>query len=317
MSFKKFRKKEMPLPPKDGGNEKRILNAVEPRNKLSLKERLFKDHAKGLYNVFLWFPLFGMCWLSSGIVIKNLNLFSLIVAPLIGLFLYLEKEDRLSSHSYRHRVTFLVIASILWTFFLYDYDPRAILAGSFLVVALSMVANWLFSQILIENLVLVFIRALFPLVFISGLLFIGFFSQITRDFQWEDCQYLFLVLIPGTVLIGRQLLFSSEMLKKKGWKFESSKILKSGESVLRPAGLGRLVIGTLIIGPAIPALLLPFDLLPRSFFVVSLIFLVMPKIASMIQAEIGTLEERIISVTKVEAIVMVLTFMSAFINLIL
>jgi hypothetical protein len=312
MAFKKFSKRKKGLI-KDSASKIGDTEQIDIQ-KLSFKKRLFHNQGEGLFNISLWFPFFASSWLVSGIVGQQYLTLSLVFFPLIFIFLHTEKQLKEESNIQPNTNMVFVSLITIYSLYLFYRDPRYVITVLFFIAAQSRlilpIVNFRKNN---QSNFSFIVSAIFPFIFFTCLMYLGMFSQTKDDFVVDDLKYFILVLIPGTVLISREMFRHSQFLKLKGWTFKNF-IHKNDKSIIRPGGISRLIVGLMIIGPAIPALLLPFNIIPKSLFVVSLSFLKVPKLAEEIQSETGSFSERLLALTKFAAMVTALVFIGLFLG---
>lgn len=277
-----------------------------------LVHKLTVNDGEGLYNLCIWFPLFASCWLVSGLIIKNLNTFSYFFLPLIGFFIfYNSQEQRKKNREYKVQIIpVLVLIVSLYSAYLYQIPLKPILVYSFLVAMAFFVLDWYLQSENIHSILTVILKSIVPLAISSSFVFLGIFSQYETSFESTHLTYIVLGVIPGLVLMSRACLQFSHIFEAKGWEYQKSVETKKGQ-VMRPQAISRLIIGLMILGPAIPSLLMPFNIIPETLFVVSLSFLMVPRLAQRIQSEEGSKSERIVHLTFFAFVVTVLTFIGA------
>ena len=268
--------------------------------------------AEGLANISLWFPFFAGSWIVSGILIQNLNLYSLVFVPMMLVFLFSKGNLFTSKDKYRNslylQLAFVLV--ILSAGFIHDQDKRLVIVISFLSFNFSLLFGYyLESSRFVDKTSVVLIKAFLPIIQVVSLSYMGIFSQLNRDFELADIPYSLISLIPGTIFFSRSILIDDGILKKRGFLYERIKMKKGAERQY-PGLISALINSGLVIGPAIPAMLLPFSILPQGFFVASLPLLYLAKLATSIQNEEGRKEWRLIKVTSYLAIVSLLSFLS-------
>lgn len=275
-------------------------------------KKLTFNYGEGLYNLSFWLPLFASSWLVHGFIVKKIDTFSYFFIPLVIFFILInsKQQNEISLAKKKQTIVFILIFFILYTLYLQHSLEKLELTISFFIVVLCFIADWLLSPMQINSILKVVIKSILPLIIVSCFVIIGIFSQYEERFSLKALSYLVLGIIPGLTLMSRTCLMHSKVLENKGWKYEQLVKTKKGE-IKRPGGISRLVIGTMILGPAIPSILMPFNVIPQSMFIVSLSFLMVPKLAQKIQSKQGSHEERVIYLTFFASIVSVLSFIGA------
>ncbi|HMO16488.1 MAG TPA: hypothetical protein PKA63_01670 [Oligoflexia bacterium] len=312
MSFRKILKKrykkKIPQNPTSGNNEffdtshsnngSHDLNYTNSPNtsstpaysRKSLMQVLYGGHGYGLSRLSTWLPLFLGAWLVSGIVLNNISLLSLVILPLLLISTYgkLVREQNLPYQREMKLVIFaIIIITCLFINDWYNSFPIAVLA------LISSILLFVLEELKVTSTRSAVLRALSQSILPALLSQIGIMSQTSTENKVLYLGYLIIGFVPGTILGARELILSYEIFQKSGWTLagkefqpkQSGKIkTEDHEKVkFRPGGYTRLVLAFILTGPILPSLLLPFSILPETFLLSSLIFVIFPKLAETIQ----------------------------------
>lgn len=258
-------------------------------NDKSIRHKLYKNKAEGMAEVATWIPLFSACWLVSGIVLNNIPILSLCALPLIIINMIARSRDNRTDSIpfYKELEIFELIISLLCPLLLWHWYSLSELA---VISLLANLAYYYLHNKKRESVPDALFRSLLRFIFPGLLAQAGILSQLeivphleTSKEQSIYLGYIILGIVPGSLLASRELLLHHHIFDKAGWKLQIEKTNSKGEKFIRPGAFTKLAVITMILGPAIPALQLPFRILPDTFLLASLSFLVLPKVAEKIQ----------------------------------
>lgn len=281
-----------------------------------IKERLLANYGEALERFALWSPLFLGAWLSSGFVLTDVTALSLISLPLLFQFLFRTRTKVEEIFLETQVLTFLRILPFISALYLFSEKARPDLSICLILSGLFLEGYFYKSKIAWLSL---FIKPITSCLFMASNSQMGIASQIPfKSLEETFFGYFIMGLIPGTVIAGRQFLLHAEEFSELGWQLGSvRKVAKDGSEKELPSRYTKLVMFSIIIGPAIPALLIPFNILPKAFLSSSLIFFVLPKLAEKIQntKDPELLKITSISVTMLALGLQILLFLSTLIGI--
>ena len=253
--------------PKDGTSQ-RVSQARQ-----ELMERAAKLHEKLgvrgniIFKIVLFFPLLSGALLSAGTIKIALTQFYIIFGLLI-LGVYLSVLF-LSSSKWDLKGGFFYVLSFVLLLLFYG-QTQSFEATGFLLAAQILLISGEGTEI--KNSRNLFTSCLSYLLLMPLLALLGVFSQKGEFFLAPTL----LGFLPGLMLVAAILADNTKVLS---WRRSKSVETKEGEK-LRPGPLTQAFTLLLILGPMVFFILTPLNFLPKSFFIVALIFIWIPKICS-------------------------------------
>lgn len=282
-----------------------------PQESLSLKERLLSNYAEALERIVLWLPLFLGAWLSSGFVLEHLTELALVSIPILVHFLFRTRKAEVEIFMEREVQIVTRVLPYLSALYLYSETNRPDLGICLALSSLSLEGYFLARE---NSSFFLIIKALSACLFMSVSAQMGILSQqkytSMNEVFWGYC---LLGFIPGTILSARNLLLLVDKFTAFGWTLGS---ITKGEKT-RPSAYTKLVVFFIILGPAIPAMLLPFQILPKAFISSSLVFFIVPKLADLIQ---NTNDPQVLKASTVNVTILalgleIIVFLSALVGI--
>ncbi len=299
--------------------QENLSNNFNSISDLSIKERLFANYGEALERIVLLLPMFSGAWLSSGFVLGRIFELALVSIPLIVNFLFQGRNNKGELFLEKEISIFVRSLPYLSALYLYSEYQRPdlsiclILSGVFL-------EGYLWENR--KSSLQIFVNAISIALFMAATSQMGVLSQqefqgLSDIFIW----YFLLGFIPGTVMTARKLLLYSDKLVSYGWRLGMKGVGEPDENGVflkqRPTAYTKFVLLFIILGPAMPALLLPFNILPKAFISASLIFFIVPKIAEQIQhtEDVMVLKELSLKLVVLTFGLEILVFLSAIVGI--
>lgn len=250
--------------------------ATPPKKKRSFREALFAEEGAGLYRFALYFPLLIGAWCAAGIVLSDVLIFALITLSIALTHFYSVSKAREDIPFVGNLLLLLQAAEVVLVITAYHLTKHPGLVSALAVVAALAIAE--------EHLDLKRPRGVLLLAFSNTLraclyAVLGVLSQV-HSLGLETYLIYALYGFPvACVLFAYLVLKHADVFLNAGWKVKKEVTKKNGSTILRPGSLSQLYAFALMIGPAVPCAAVPFGLVPSSFLVLALSFLVLPKLA--------------------------------------
>ncbi len=282
-----------------------------PELDLSIKERLFSNYAEALERITLWLPLFLGAWLSSGFILEHLKELAIVSLPLLVQFLFRSRKAEIEIAMEKEVLIFTRVSPYISAVYLFSEMNRPDLSICLALASLFLEGYFIARE---NKSFFLIIKALSPCCFMAATAQMGILSQQKfTSLNEVFLGYSVLGFIPGTVLTARKFLLSADKFSVLGWALGSTAM---GEKT-KPSAYTKLVVFFIVLGPAIPAMLLPFDILPKAFISSSLVFFIVPKIADIIQ---NTKDPQVLKVSSIHLTLLalgleVVVFISALIGI--
>lgn len=255
--------------------EKKSKKKAVKKERESLKQRLYADNAKGLYDVVSFMPLFIGTWLASGLVVEQISSFMLASSPLILGRYYQRISDREDIPFAEMFHTIMVALGVASLIGLYALTGHIYLTAFSALAAVMVVAETMIPADSVRRILLlcasVSIRC-------SLLGLVGVLSQIFEQQPSFEFVHGILGLTPGMVLASSLIARHSKVLLEAGWLRSQQRKNRKGEMVPRPGRLSQVFSLLLVLGPAIPVTLTPLKIFPPVFLLCCIAFHSIPKI---------------------------------------
>ncbi len=246
------------------------------RKKVSIKEALLADQGASLYRFSLYFPLLIGAWCASGIVLRDVIVFAIITISIALSHFYSLSKDREDVPFTANLLMLLQAAQVVLVVGTYHLTKHPGLVGALAVVAVLSIAE---QHVDLQRVRGVLIVASSNLIRCSLYGVLGVLSQVHTEDLGVYLVYALYGFPVACLVFAYLVIRNAKVFLASGWKVQREVRKKDGSTLVRPGSLSQLYAFALMIGPAIPCALVPFRVIPTSFLLLAISFLVLPKLA--------------------------------------
>lgn len=225
----------------------------------SFSAPFISDRMNGFFQVAAVVPFFVTAWVSNGVIIGDIFLFSVFFGSIVLGTMTSSVMQRQKEIPFPEQLQqiFLVLAVVMAAV-CYSETKSAEVS---LILAAATFLRILSAKIEPRSL-LSFFLVLLSLVVSSSLI-----APLGAYLHERHVYYPFLLFgyVPSMILGSALVIKYSPLFESRGWARTRMRVNRQGKEVKLPAGISRLFILLLLGGPLLPALLVPFHYLANSF----------------------------------------------------
>ena len=216
------------------------------------------DRSEGLFHVASTMPFFLCSWISAGLQIKDVLLFTLFFGSIVVSSISASVRLKRDTIPFPEQLELLLGAALaviaVWSYA--ETDNLLV----FEVVAGGGVIRLLASLIEVRS-----VRTLF-LILAAHIVGTALVAPLGGFLGQREMYFPFAIfgVVPGCILASALVVKYSPLLKEHGWKRVRVVQKKNGERVL-PGAMTKLFSLLLILGPVVPVSLAAFRIVPQAF----------------------------------------------------